>query len=316
MRRRRFPDVRRGAIPVLASLLTGAFLAGFGMQASSAGTAQPDPVTACTNLAFLTKFPVTPTRITLAQFNAPSVMSTVSILKALYHMLRDGTKFQMNSVWLPGHCEVQGIINERIGTDGFQYGDMFEVRLPAPADWNGRFMFQGGGGTEGSVPPATGWAGTLSPTLAHGWAVASQDGGHENSHLPYPNAFYLERQAVIDHAYRSMDVTTQTAKFLIDAYYGRKPYRSYFVGCSTGGRQGMVLSQNFPDYYDGIVAGDPVYDLEAIALSEAWSVEHIMAITPKPIRKLRNGVPILYQAFPVPDQRSSSERHTCRVRSS
>ena len=64
----------------------------------------------------------------------------------------------------------------------------------------------------------------------------------------------------------------------------------------------MVLSQNFPDYYDGIVAGDPVYDLEAIALSEAWSVEHIKAITPTPIRKLRNGLPILYQAFPVADQ--------------
>jgi hypothetical protein len=48
-----------------------------------------------------------------------------------------------------------------------------------------------------------------------------------------------------------------------------------------------------PTTNDGIVAGDPAYDLEAIALSEAWSVEHIMAITPKPIRKLRNGVPIL-----------------------
>jgi feruloyl esterase len=152
------------------------------------------------------------------------------------------------------------------------------------------------------VPPATGWAGTLSPTLAHGWAVASQDGGHENSRLPYPNAFYLERQAVIDHAYRSIDVTTQTAKFLVNAYYGRKPKRSYFVGCSTGGRQGMVFSQNFPDDYDGIVAGDPVYDLESIALNEAWSVKQIMTIAPKPVRKLRNGTPILYQAFPLPDQ--------------
>jgi pimeloyl-ACP methyl ester carboxylesterase len=300
MGRRRCPHVRRNAIPGLASVLTGAFLAGFGVQASSAETAQPDPVTACKNLAYLTTFPVTPTRITLAQFNAPSVMSNG--LKALYYWLRDGTKLQANSMWLPGHCQVRGIINERIGTDGGRYGDMFEVRLPAPADWNGRFMFQGGSGTEGSVPPATGWAGTLSPTLAHGWAVASQDGGHENSRLPHPNAFYLERQAVIDHAYRSIDVTTQTAKFLVNAYYGRKPKRSYFVGCSTGGRQGMVFSQNFPDDYDGIVAGDPVYDLEAIALSEAWSVEQIMAIAPKPIRKLRNGTPILYQAFPVPDQ--------------
>ena len=110
-------------------------------------------------------------------------------------------------------------------------------------------------------------AGTLSPALAHGWAVASQDGGHENKDLPSPNQFLLEPQAVVDHAYRSLDVTTQTAKFLIDAYYGQGADRSYFVGCSTGGRQGMMFSQQFPDYYDGIVAGDPDYDLEAIALS-------------------------------------------------
>jgi feruloyl esterase len=113
-------------------------------------------------------------------------------------------------------------------------------------------MFQGGGGTEGAVPPAVGIAGTLSPTLAHGWAVASQDGGHENKDLPHPSQFFLDPQAAEDQAYRSIDVTTQTAKHLIDAFYGRKANRSYFVGCSTGGRQGMVMSQNFPDYYDGI----------------------------------------------------------------
>jgi hypothetical protein len=302
MKRRHFRDVPRDTIPVLAGLLIGASLAGLGTPAGFAANAQTDPATACTNLANLTNFPVTPTRITLAQFNPPGTTSSVSVLRTLYHMLREGTRYETNSVWMPGHCQVQGIINERMGTDGFQYGDMFEVRLPMPADWNGRFMFQGGGGTEGSVPPATGRAGTLSPTLAHGWAVASQDGGHENNRLPYPNAFYLEQQAVIDHAYRSIDVTTQTAKFLIETYYGRKPNRSYFVGCSTGGRQGMVFSQNFPDYYDGIVAGDPVYDLEAITLSEAWSVEHIQDITPRPIQKLSNGNPILYAAFPVPDQ--------------
>jgi pimeloyl-ACP methyl ester carboxylesterase len=287
-------------IPAIACLLSCVSLAGFGAQAANA---QPDPATACTNLANLTKFPVIPTRITLVQFNEAGTTSAASILSAVYHMLRDGTTYHTNSVWLPSHCLVRGITNERVGTDGFQYGDMFEVRLPTPADWNGRFMLQGGGGTEGSVPRATGHAGTLSPALAHGWAVASQDGGHENSHLPYPNAFYLEEMAVIDHAYRSIDVTTQTAKFLIDAYYGHKPNHSYFVGCSTGGRQGMVLSQNFPDYYDGIVSGDPVYDLEAISLTEAWSVQHVKAITPEPIRKLPNGNPILYPAFPMSDQK-------------
>ena len=107
---------------------------------------------------------------------------------------------------------------------------------------------------------------------------------------------------MIDHAYRSIDATTQTAKFLIEAYYGQKPKHSYFVGCSTGGRQGMVFSQNFPDYYDGIIAGDPVFDLEAISLGEAWSVEHIKAITPPPIQMIANNRPILYPALAVPDQ--------------
>jgi len=302
MKRRHFPDGRLGPIAVLARLLISVSLAGVEAQESFAATALPDPATACRNLANLTRFPVTPTRITLVQFHPPETTSTASILTTIYHMLKDWRLEEVKGIWLPSHCQVQGIINERVGADGFRYGDKFEVRLPTPAEWNGRFMFQGGAGTEGSLPPATGNAGPLSPTLAHGWAVASQDGGHENRDLPNANAFYLEQQAVMDHAYRSIDVTTQTAKFLIEAYYGRKPTRSYFVGCSTGGRQGMVFSQNFPDYYDGIIAGDPVFDLEAIALGEAWSVEHIKAITPPPIQTLPNGRPILYSAFPVPDQ--------------
>jgi feruloyl esterase len=241
----------------------------------------PDPADACQKLMTLSNFPVTPTQITLAKFNPAGA----------------------DDARLPAHCQVQGIINKRTGADGHPYGTGFEVRLPLPADWNGRFMFQGGGGTEGALPPATGTAGTLSPTLAHGFAVASQDGGHQNKDLPDPRQFLLEAQAVADHAYRSIDVTTQTAKFLIEVYYGKIPDRSYFIGCSTGGRQGMVFSQNFPDYYDGIVSGDPVFDLQAIALTELWGVQAIEAVTPWPIQKLPNGSPILYPALPVEDQK-------------
>jgi hypothetical protein len=63
----------------------------------------------------------------------------------------------------------------------------------------------------------------------------------------------------------------------------------------------MMFSQNFADYYDGIVAGDPVYDLESIALSELYGVEAMAAITPAPIAKLANGSPVLYPAFPEPE---------------
>ena len=153
--------------------------AGFGTQAT---LAQSPAEAACAKLATLSNFPLAATEITLAKFNARGSTSA-------------------NGLALPDHCQVQGIINKRVGVDGYPYGDGFEVRLPAPADWNGRFMFQGGGGTEGAVPPAVGIAGTLSPTLAHGWAVASQDGGHENKDLPHPSQFFLDPQAAEDQAY-------------------------------------------------------------------------------------------------------------------
>jgi Tannase and feruloyl esterase len=194
---------------LLGPVFIGASTIGFGATAIAAENI--DPAAVCQKLASMASFPVSPTQITLTKFNPAGSTST-------------------NGTSLPAHCQVQGIINKRTGADGLPYGDRFELRLPISTEWNGRFMFQGGGGTEGAVPPAVGVAGTLSPTLAHGWAVASQDGGHENTDLPTPNTFLLEEKAVVDHAYGSIEATTQTAKFLIDAFYGQQPNKSYFVG--------------------------------------------------------------------------------------
>src|SRR6266850_5124018 len=191
----------------------------------------------------------------------------------------------------------------------------FEVRLPTA--WNGRYMFQGSGGTEGGLPGATGQiGGTAGLTiLRNGFVVASQNGGHTNSELPpsYPpgstttdlnhiqvisgNMFFPDAQAVKDWGYNSIDVTTQTAKFLINAYYGRAQEHSYFVGCSTSGRQGMAMSQLFPRHYDGIVAGDPFYLPPDISLSETWGLEQIISISP-----IVNGVPQYLQSYTLADQ--------------
>jgi feruloyl esterase len=140
--------LRPRPISVLGYLLISASAAVLAARASLAAESV-DPAEACRNLARLTDFPVAATEITLAQFN-PS-----------------GTT-KAGDVALPDHCQVQGIINRRTGADGLLYGDRFEVRLPIPAQWNRRFMFQGGGGTEGAVPAATGTAGTASlrPTAA------------------------------------------------------------------------------------------------------------------------------------------------------
>jgi len=119
---------RQRRITLSVRVFIAASSAALGASAGFAATASSDPAAACVSLANLTNFPVTPTRITSATFNPAGSVSA-------------------NGVPLPAHCQIDGIINKRIGIDGHPYGDGFEVRLPTPADWNGRFMFQGGGGT-------------------------------------------------------------------------------------------------------------------------------------------------------------------------
>ncbi len=256
------------------------------------------PVTSCAALASLpsTSFPVPNTVITSA-VDTPA----------------DAT--------LPERCVINGVVNARTSpVDKCTYGDSFQVQLPLPSAWNHRFMFQGGGGTEGSVPTATGTdSGSAGSNfgIINGYAAASQDGGHENSQLAKascdsgfgnPNEFYLDPMATIDYAYQSIQVTTLVAKYLIDEYYGDGPAHTYWVGCSTGGRQGMVMSQNFPQYFDGIAAGDPVYDLEAIGSSSFWGIQQIYDLAPassytvEPGPPPEAGEPILYNNFPVSDQ--------------
>jgi hypothetical protein len=224
---------------------------------------------------------------------------------------------------LPQFCLVSGYVNRHLSpVDQCQYEDTFEVAMPA--NWNGRFWFQGGGGTEGTVPAPTGFP-TIMPNpnfgLINGYAVATQNGGHLNTDLAMPtcdsgygnlNEFFLDPFSSIGRAYQSIEVTTLVAKYLINQFYGNGPHHSYSVGCSTGGRQGMVMSQNFPSFFDGIVAGDPTYDEQAVALSELYGAEQILNVyssnaslpplsyLPQPAPQ--PPAPILYPAFPVADQ--------------
>jgi hypothetical protein len=227
---------------------------------------------------------------------------------------------------LPQRCVVNGYVNRHISpVDQCQYEDDFAVNLPA--NWNGRFMFQGEGGTEGVLFPATG---VLNPQgnqfnlffgMQNGYAVLSEDGGHLNTELALPscdsgygnpNEFFLDPIGTIGHAYQSIEVTTLVAKYLINQFYGVGPHHSYWVGCSNAGRQGMVMSQNFPSFFDGILAGDPVYDWEKSSLSILYGAEQIVNVykanpSLPPLSHLPEPAPeppapVLYPAFPVADQ--------------
>lgn len=159
---------------------------------------------------------------------------------------------------LPAHCLVNGVIGRRKGVDGEEFGIRFALALPDNNAWNGDFMMQGGGGGNGVVayPMGPSYTGDRS-ALARGFVVASTDTGHEAKTGPFDFSFMRDQQAYLDFAFEANAEVAGIAKRIVAQYYGKPAAYSYFVGCSTGGREGMILSQRYPMIFNGIVAGDP-----------------------------------------------------------
>lgn len=196
---------------------------------------------------------------------------------------------------LPAHCRVKGVIEARTGADGKPYGINFELRMPD--DWQGRFIFQGGGGLDGFLAPALGRipvrGATASPALTRGYAVVAMDGGHQG----LGPEFAHDQQARLDYAYAAIGKVTAQAKRLITAYYTEAPAHSYFMGCSNGGREAMLAAQRYPTEFDGVVAGNAGFHLSRAAVAEAWDTQAFMSIAPKDAK----GLPVLAQAFSQED---------------
>jgi len=159
---------------------------------------------------------------------------------------------------LPAHCRVDGVINRRKGADGEEFGIGFALALPEAAAWNGDFMMQGGGGANGVVSYPLGASNSGDkPALVRGFAVASTDTGHKAKGGGFDFGFMRDQQAYLDFAYQANAEVAELGKRIVALYYTKPAAYSYFVGCSTGGREGMILSQRFPTVFNGIVSGDP-----------------------------------------------------------
>lgn len=157
-------------------------------------------------------------------------------------------------VTVPAFCYVEGILDQRTGVGGKPYAIGFALALPD--QWNGRFLFQGGGGLNGNVAmPLGATAAGDTPALARGFAIVTTDTGHKGS--VFDGSFFSDQQAALDFYYVAIGRVAPLAKGIIASYYGRPADHSYFAGCSTGGREAMIMSQRYPDYFDGIVSGDP-----------------------------------------------------------
>lgn len=169
----------------------------------------------------------------------------------------------------PEFCIVSGKMNERTSeADGKEYAIQFEMRLPT--DWNGRFLYQGNGGTDGNVANAVGRIGAPKVNaLQHGFAIISSDAGHPTRSA----AFGLDPQARLDYGYQAVGTLTPMAKALIASAYGKGPDRSYIGGSSNGGRHAMVAASRYPTEYDGIVAVAPGFNLPRAAVAQLWGAQ-------------------------------------------
>ena len=154
---------------------------------------------------------------------------------------------------LPAFCEVKGAASP---TPGSRIGVVYRL----PEAWNGKLLGIGGGGWAGNVTLEAAAEG-----LAKGYAVAETDSGHPSADgvdvtWALTADGKVNADTTDDFGWRAVHVMTVLGKQVLDAYYGKPAIKAYWQGCSTGGRQGLMEAQRFPEDYDGIVAGAPVYD--------------------------------------------------------
>lgn len=206
------------------------------------------------------------------------------------------------AVSLPGYCGADGVIDERKGVDGVTYGIGFSIALPD--NWNGRFLMQGGGGLNGIVQmPLGAVAAGKAPGLARGFAVISTDTGHKSGGGAFDSSFRKDQLASLDFDYIAVGRVAALAKRIIAEYYGQPAKHSYFAGCSTGGREAMLMSQRYPGYFDGIISGDPAMETGYSNIGLSWAMKAFSEIAPKDAE----GKPVPSKAFSTSDKKLLAE---------
>lgn len=158
----------------------------------------------------------------------------------------------------PGYCQVDGYVAPQVG---------FQLRLPVNS-WNGKLLEVGCGGHCGTISSPE-WS-ACDEALSRGYACIASDMGHKGTGLD--SLWARENlQARIDWGYRATHVAAIAGKAITGRFYARAPSRSYFMGCSTGGRQALQEAQRFPWDFDGIIAGAPPIRLSDLYVTFAWS---------------------------------------------
>src|SRR6187455_3149291 len=184
---------------------------------------------------------------------------------------------------VPAHCDVRGVIRPSRDSE-----IKFALWLPVASAWNGKYRQEGNGGWAGVINTAS-----FAEPVRRGYAVAGTDNGHEggggaNWAIGHP-------EKLIDFGYRAVHETAMQAKVIIRAFYGRDPERSYFNGCSDGGREALMEAQRFPEDFNGILAGAPASNWSRLFTAFVWNEQALLkspgsSIPPAKLPAIQNGV--------------------------
>lgn len=179
--------------------------------------------------------------------------------------------FRIRDGLLPAHCAVNVLSRP---TADSEIG--IEVWLPA-GNWNGKYMQVGNGGWAGTIPTMA-----MAGALQRGYATAGTDNGHKAGNDAVWAIGHPEK--VIDFGYRALQQTAVLARALIKSFYGREARYRYFVGCSGGGREALIMAQRFPEEFHGILVGAPANYWTGQFVGFTWNLQAQMGDSGAPVR--------------------------------
>src|SRR5579884_3959616 len=214
----------------------------------------------CSGLALAcASFAIAATCDNLGSLSLPN--TTISLAREVApgeFRLPDGASAQLFTN-LPAFCRVAATLKPTTDSD-----IKIEVWMPL-SGWNNKLVAVGNGGWSGAINYAS-----MSQMLSHGYATASTDTGHEGGEAKFAMG---HPEKLLDFAFRSEHELTVKAKALVAAFYGNDAKRSYWFGCSSGGKQGLMEAQRYPRDYDGIVAGAPANYWTHLMFGDMWPGE-------------------------------------------
>lgn len=157
------------------------------------------------------------------------------------------------------YCRVQAVSKPTADSD-----IRIELWIPLGLEWNGKFEQVGNGGFAGAIPSRA-----MEHALSLGFAVAGTDDGHQSADMTDASWALNHDEKVKDYGWRAISETALASKQIIKKFKSKGAAKAYFIGCSDGGREALMLAQRFPRYFDGIVAGAPAYAMSRLLTSGA-----------------------------------------------